>query len=421
MATYAELAAEYKRRLAAGQSGQVFLKNHPKFAETYARAQAKKAAKNPTPTPTPTGDVEEGMPSDTNLPPEPVTRAPDGFEYVWDGRQYVLQPIAATAEEPIEDFPPGWTKDEDGNWVEIEDEAEEAAFDNDLFQEWRTALEQFGFTGTDVDDFLAQGLREGWTTATRTIKMRQQDWYLAAHGGLFAANLERSRQGKTFLAEQQVLDHAANVRSLVRQYGYSDVPDSYIALSLTSKANDPSQILAQMNHQLQVQQRVNLMGGGVAEVYRAVLGRDPSDQDLYELFDPTIDTSDVENAIRQAEYRGRPMLLGLGIRGVEEARALEMLGISPDQAFEGYKKLAGALPTIDRLAAIDQAIANDPQNPFDSFGALFNDIFRSDPKAQEAILLMAAREQARFRQGGVQATQGQLTGLLTDEQKASYS
>lgn len=349
----------------------------------------------PAETPTEEEDEDEEDDETAERPPRPAYSPGAGNEWTWD--------------EATQSWKPTRT--------------EQAT--NDLYNEWKSALSQFGFEGDDVEGFIAQALKENWSEDTFTIKMRQADWYLA--NPLFAANIERKRQGKRFLNESEVLDHAANVRALAKQYGYSDVPDSYIAASLISKASDPSQMLAQMNHQLMVNKRVEEFGGGVAVVYREIMGHDPSDLDLYELFDPAIDTSKVDAALRQAEYRGRPLTLGLGIRTEAEARAAEMLGITPDEWFSRFENVAQNKSRFDRLRSIEDLITQGLPNDFGSFMAdLPNDLLRDAlvfqrPDALQKLQSLTSKEIARFRGGGgVTATQGQLTGLLTDEQRASY-
>lgn len=304
-----------------------------------------------------------------------------------------------------------WTWDDDlGDWKATR--INQQKYENDLFAEYKLTLESFGLTG--FDDFLKQAVKEDWNESTFLIKLRQDPAYLA--NPLFAANINNVKTGKRFLSEGEVINYASEAKRLARQFGYAEPSDNYIARGLEGGLS-----LAEYEHRFQVQQRVNQFGGGVAMVYEGLMGHKPDDQDLYEIFDKEISTKDFDDAARAAEMRGRPLLLGLGIRPAEEQKALDLLGVTSEQAWAGYKQLADALPSVSRLASIDQTIANDPNNPFDSFGALFADIFKSDPKAQEQILLMAAREQARFSQrGGVQATQGQLTGLLGTAERQTY-
>lgn len=305
-------------------------------------------------------------------------------------------------------------------------QANKAKHENDVFALYRDTLEQFGFSGTDVEDFLKQSVREDWNASTFTIKMRQQKWYL--DNPLYAANIARSNAGKRFLNEAQVLSYAADIRDLARSFGYHDVPDAYIASALVNKDSDPSTALAQMHHVLTVQQKVNQYGGGVALVYREVYGHDPSDQDLFDIFDPAKDTKDVDDALRQAEYRGRPLTLGLGIRSEAEARAFEMMGVSPDEAFKRYEGLAANATTFDRLRSVEDLITQGLPEDFgkDLAARTENSLLArawlfKNPEAQAEWDQMVMREIARFKQSGAPVSAGgQAVGLLSPTERASF-
>lgn len=320
-------------------------------------------------------------------------------------------------ERPDEPPPvPGykWVWNEDTGWTAVKDAATpDLGAQDSLRAELRTILDQFGLATEGNIALLERAVQQDWSPTKFVQELRQSTDYLA--NPLFAANVQRAKEGKGFMPEGQVIGYAAEAKRLARQHGFAEPSDSYIANGFQGGMS-----LAEYEHRLNVQQRVNLFGPGVATVYKFLTGDDPSDQDLFDIFNPEKSTQWFVDQARAAEMRGRPMVLGLGIRSAEEAAALDLLGVTPDQAFEGYQRLANALPTVTRLAAIDQTIANDPENPFDSFGALFKDIFQSDAKSQEQILLMTARERARFKQGAT-ATQGQLAGLLTGAEKQNYS
>ena len=361
----------------------------------------------------------------TQAPPKPNKPLPDGWEWVYDEASNTWIPTEGQGEEDKPEKPsysPGagfeWTWDDaTQDWKATR--INQQQYDNDLFALYKDTLEQFGFTGPGFESFLKQSVKEDWNESTFKIKMRQQDWYLA--NPLYAANLANAKSGKhRFLPEGEVLTYAQDAKRLARHYGYQEPSDAYIAMGIEGGLS-----AAEIEHRYQVQDRVKQFGGGVAMVFEAIMGHKPDDQDLFEIFDKEVSTKEFDDAARAAEMRGRPMLLGLGIRSAEEQKALDMLGVTADQAWAGYQQLGRSLPTVSRLAAIDQAIANDPDNPFDSFAALFADIFNPGSadanKAREEILLKMAREQARFRQsGGVQATQGQLTGLLGTAEKQTY-
>lgn len=444
MATYQELLAEYNAIPAwegMGQARAQFLRQHPKFADRLERDGAAGGATgggssggggnsgSDLPTwygwgPPPPGYKGHVPPSSgqTPAPSAPGVGEPEETEEETDGLEFIG--LTPDGNREI------WRDPETGA-VTYKDtaqgQANKAKHENDVFALYRDTLEQFGFSGTDVEDFLKQSVREDWNASTFTIKMRQQKWYL--DNPLYAANIARSNAGKRFLNEAQVLSYAADIRDLARSFGYHDVPDAYIASALVNKDSDPSTALAQMHHVLTVQQKVNQYGGGVALVYREVYGHDPSDQDLFDIFDPAKDTKDVDDALRQAEYRGRPFTLGFGIRTEAEARAAEMLGVSPDEWFQRFQRAGEASPTIGRLAALDALGKDLPAN----FGQFLADarnqhllaafLMPGTPEGNAAmaeIQDMTAREIARFKQSGAPVSAGgQAVGLLSPTERAS--
>lgn len=340
----------------------------------------------------PLGNVGYPFVPEPEQPPMPGWEPPEGMEWYWD--------------EDAQDW----------RLRELED-ADDIKHQNDLFSMYQLTLQQFGITG--ADDFLAQAVREDWNESTFLIKLRQQDFYLA--NPLFAANIANSQGGGRFMAEGEVIAYGAEAKRLARQFGFQEPSDNYIAFGLSGNLS-----MAEIEHRFAVQNRINQFGGGVSMVYQALMNDDPSDEDLFRIFDKEMATQEFDDKARAAEMRGRPLLLGLGIRPEDEQRSLDLLGVTADRAWAGYQQLAQALPSISRLAAIDQRIANDPDNPFDSFGALFADIFNpgseAGNKAREDILLKMAREAARFRQGsGAVASQtGQQLGLLSGTERQTF-
>lgn len=316
---------------------------------------------------------------------------------------------------PRPDYSPGtgneWVWNPDTNQWEAKPTQ---ATQNDILSRLTEIVDFWGINNEDTQNILKDALKYGWSENTFRMNLRKSSGYLA--NPLFAANVERAKQGKGWMDETQVIAWGDAARNMAKRYGYDAPSNNYLAMGLVSGLS-----VAEVEHRLTIQDRINRYGGGVKAVAQ-MLGLDTDDETLFKVFDnENFSTQKWEDTFRHAQMRGLPMLYGLGIRSQAEAEALDMLGITPEQAMQGYQKLAGALPSIDKFARIDAAIRDDPENPFDSFGALFNDIFRNDPASAEAIMLMTAREQARFRQGGATPQQGQLVGLLSGEEKQTYS
>jgi hypothetical protein len=299
-----------------------------------------------------------------------------------------------------------------------------ATGNNDLFDEWSSALEFFGLNPTDFNDILTKGTRESWGSTKWLLEIRKHPAYAA--NPLFAANLNNARSGKRFMAEGEVIAYGTEAKRLARQMGYAEPSDNYLARGLEGGLS-----LAEYEHRLAINQRVNQFGGGVATVYRQLIGADPTDQDLYEIFDPEIATQEFDDAARRAEFRGRPLTLGLGIRSETEARALEMLGVSSEEAFSRYQQISSNAERFGRFQTIENDIlAGLPANFGVDLSTQENStlvrgfLAQGTPEGNAAMRKLQdvlIREAARHKtSSAVAGTQGQLTGLLTQEELGSY-
>lgn len=359
-------------------------------------------------------------------PPEAApVECPEGTH--WDG--YICAKDTPEAEVPPDAPPPPncpeghtaeWNADSE-RWSCVAgggDTAADQKHQNDLFAQYKLTLESFGISG--ADDFLKQAVKEDWNESTFLIKMRESAFYLA--NPLFAANLNNAKNGKRFMAEGEVIAYGSEAKRLARQFGYADPSDNYVAMGLQGGLS-----LAEYEHRFQVQQRINQYGLGVGLVYKEIMGVDPSDQDLYEIFDKEISTKDFDDKARRAEVRGRPFTLGLGIRSEAEARALEMLGVNPDEAFSRYQGVAANASRFERLGSIEDLIGQGLPADFgkdlstQENSLLIRGLVFQDQAALAELQGVTSREIARWKSsGGIQSTQGQLVGLLSDEAKASY-
>lgn len=294
---------------------------------------------------------------------------------------------------------------------EVDEEPEETTAPVGTIAIFTQILDQLGIRTPDTEALALEAFKKGWTADHFIAALREHRDYLA--NPLLKANLERRNKGERFMLEGEVINYATNIRDLARSYGYRVPADAAIAGNITTGKS-----LDEFRHQLEVEQRIKLFGGGVAQVWKAYTGDDPTDEELHSVFNNEINTEAFDRFARRSEMRGRPLVLNLGIRDEAEAEELERLGFTPDAAFEGYRRVAEALPSVSRLASLDKSIRDDPENPFDSFGALFGDIFRSDPKEQEKLMLMLAREKARFNTGSGAARSGMAAvGLLAPDQR----
>lgn len=338
------------------------------------------------PPPTPTSEI----------PGKPDWEPPEGMEWYWD--------------ETAQDW----------RLREIESEEDRRA-DNDLLARINDILSQYGLNTPGLLQLAQDAISNGWGMNEFMLELRRHPDYLAKP--LFAANIQRGREGGRVWSEGEVLNYADSVRSLAQRFGYADPSDAYIAEGFLSGKS-----AAEYEHHLNVQQRVREAGAGVALVYKQITGDDIDDQDLHEVFDRETNTADIDRALRQAELRGRPFTLGLGIRTEAEARALEMLGVSPEEAFTRYQGVAQTAPRFERLRTIEDLIAQGLPNDFGSQlgtaenGLLIRALVFQQPDALAELQAMTAREIGRFRSssGAVAAQGGQQLGLLSATERASY-
>lgn len=320
-------------------------------------------------------------------PDQPPYAPAEGYEWVWDGTTWTQQRTAASRSA--------------------------------LRDQFESYLDTYGQNTPGNVALLEQALANDWSVDKFLQEWRKSPDYLA--NPLFAANLERTKSGARFMTEGEVVTWRDEARRLSRQFGFQEPSDNYLAMGLLSGKS-----MAEFEHHFKVQKTVNQYGGGVALVYREIMGEDPSDQDLFEIFSDEHNTSEIDNAIRQAEYRGRPLTLGLGIRSEAEARAFEMMGVDPVTAFGRYESLAANASRFDRLRSIEDLITQGLPDDFgkDLAGATENSLLArawlfKDPAAQAEWDQMVMREVARWKQGGG-TSQGQLTDLLSDAEKASF-
>lgn len=317
------------------------------------------------------------------------------------------------------DAPPGWTKDEDGNWVPIEappDPVDERNKES-LRGYMADILSQYGLDTPGLRQFVERAITEGWDSTRIMNELRKHPDYLA--NPLFVANIERTKQGRRFMAEGEVLAWADRARQLAKQYGYQEPSNNYLASGLLSGLS-----AAEIEHRFQISQQVNQYGAGVKWVMEQEYGLNLSDQDLFEIFDPETDTQEWSVMFRRAQLRGRPFALGLGVRTEAEAQRLEMLGVDTQEAFRRYEGVAQNATRFERLGAIESMVTKNLPANFGDFSSADNSILVralvfQDPAALAELQAMTAREVARFSVGGGAAAtqQGQLVGLLAPGQR----
>lgn len=332
-------------------------------------------------------------------------------------------PASERPEKPTSPLPAGWTwewSDDAQAWTPTEGEAPvNQKAREDLRAAFKNYLATYGLDTPGMVGLVEKAVANDWSIDKFLLEMRQSPDYLA--NPLFAANLERVKQGKRFMAEGEILQWRDEAKRLAKQYGYKEPSDNYLAQGLQSGLS-----MAEIEHRYSVQKNVNEMGAGVRWVYENILGANITDEDLYEIFDPEFDTAEFDEAYKNALYRGRPMALGLGVRSQAEADAFKMLGVDPGEAFKRYEGLQANASRFQRLGAIEDLITQGLPDDFGNFSTeenstLVRALLFNDQEALAKMQNVVSREIARFKTGaGVQATQGQLTGLLSGAERQTY-
>lgn len=364
MATYDELKRVYERRLAAGYSGEEFLESHPRFARRYLQEQAGGW----------TEGVDRGLEPDSG--PLPVGTIP----------------------EPSTEF-------------ELDDE--EKARRTNLLDDIRTLLSQF-FSPEAVDDLVESVIKPAISAGQSEFEVMRALRASSTYNQFFPEYEERIKNGFAAWNERQILEYRDQAKNVAKQIWGVDIKGQDLSKLISNNVS-----LQEFEHRLLVFKQANTMGGAVKSQLEKELGRNLSDEDLYEFFDPELDTPELDEAWENAVFKQYVNNLTGGDYEVtdEMVRNLRKIGVTTNQAIQNYQKMAQALPTLDRLAAIDTAVGGDRENPFDSFTTAFGAYQQLDANSQAEIGRMFARETARFSQGGSLKP----GALLTREERGTFS
>ena len=291
---------------------------------------------------------------------------------------------------------------------------------NSLMAVIEDLLNQYGLATPGLLELASSLIAQGKATSTEILlELRKHPDYLA--NPLFAAHLQRTQEGKPWMSEAEVLAWGAEAKRLATQFGYSEPSDDYLATGLLSGLST-----AEIEHRFTIQDTITRLGAGV-QAAALMMGFEVGDADLYEIFDPEIDTKEWDDMFRRAQMMGQPLALGLGIRTETEARALEMLGVDPEEAFARYESVAANASRFARLGTIEENIRKGLPDDFGSSlgteenSLLIKGLLFNDPAALAQLQDVTAREIARFKGGpGAAQSSGQSIGLLSADEKASY-
>ena len=319
-------------------------------------------------------------PTDPDAPPMPDSPLPEGWYWEWDESLKQWVPIQGEAEEEEE-----------------EEDTEEADRRRTLLDTLSQFLSSY-FTEDAVTDLIENvikpGINQGMTEFEIMRSLRNSKTYKE----FFPEFDQRIKNGYAAWSEGQILQYRDQARNLAKAIHGLDIDGK-----ATSKLIASNVSISEFEHRLLVFKQVKDMGGAVKSQLERELGEKIDDKNLYEFFDPDITTSELDTAYENAIYKGYIRnLTGRDDLNVsdDQVKQLRKIGVTTQQAQQNYQKMAGILPSIERLGHIDKAVGADRDNPYDSFGAAFGAFQTMDAAAQEQIARAFARETARFSTGG---------------------
>lgn len=184
-----------------------------------------------------------------------------------------------------------------------------------------------------------------------TLRLRETDAYKKR----FAANAERIAKGLTALSEGEYLAKEDAYQNIMRNY---ELPKSYYAKDSLGTQAGFQQLLANDVSAAELEERLVQAKDRVIntnpEVARALKAYYPNIQDgdiLAYVLDPKNALKEIQRKISAAEIGGAALAQGL-TAGVSRAEELAGLGVTKQQAQQGYQNVAEMAPRGSELSAI---------------------------------------------------------------------
>jgi hypothetical protein len=265
--------------------------------------------------------------------------------------------------------------------------------------------------------FIEDALTQNKPFAQVVAELRETPEYKAA----YPENDLRIQNGFDWRPEAEIRAYRSEFRRIADAFGFT-ASNTEIANFF---AQDKS--LGEWERTLQTWADFQQWGPTVRAVFEQELGYSISDDRAFAFLAPFIPTPELDHAWEMAMRRGRPAMLGLGIRPEEEAELLRRFGIDVEAAFRGYQGIVAELPRAERLAAIEGQIGRQATELFPATGTnvfaqtpfadLFQAVFLQSPDAIARLQAQMSREVARFQAGGAPAGGG--AGLLSPAERAA--
>lgn len=336
-------------------------------------------------------DAEQPEPP-ADAPPMPTSPLPEGWDWTWD-------PDASA-----------WVPEQGESGVDAKERRNILDLLSGFLRENELPSTLLGF--------IQSALSEGKSYQQIIAELRETAEYKAA----YPENEVRKKKGFSWMPEAQIRQYRNDARRIAKMSLGIDVSNREIAGLISGDVS-----LSEWEQRLTVWKKFEQFGPTVRAVLEAELGTSISDDRVFAFLNNEIPTPELDQAYENALYRGRPAILGLGVRPEDEANILRRYGVDVDQAFRGYQGIVAEMPRAERLSFIDRAVSGNPNLPANG-SALFNDtpfatLFRAiqlnDGEALRTLQEQMQREIARNAQGGGVAFQGGIaTGLTVGSERA---
>jgi hypothetical protein len=259
---------------------------------------------------------------------------------------------------------------------------------------------------------LQKFIQDGISDAEFTLRLRETDAYKKR----FAANAQRIAKGLAALSEADYVDMEDRYQNVMRQYG---LPESYYQRGDLGRQEGFEKLLAADVRDDELADRLNV-------AYNRVINAAPQIKESLKQFYPDITNGDIlaytldpEKAILDIKRKVTAAEIGAGAAiaglGTTRARAEELgaLGVTAQQAREGFQTIAGFLPRASQLGDI---YAKQGMGPFTQTTAE-SEVFGTTGAAEavQKRRKLTELEQAQF--GG---TSGIAQGALSRERAGQF-
>ena len=198
---------------------------------------------------------------------------------------------------------------------------------------------------------LQKFIQDGISDAEFTLRLRETDAYKKR----FAANAQRVAKGLAALSEADYVDLEDRYQNVMRQYG---LPESYYKRGDLGRQEGFEKLIANDVRDDELNDRLNV-------AYNRVLNAAPQIKESLKQFYPDITNGDIlaytldpekaildiKRKVTAAEIGAGAVIAGLGTTRTR-AEELGALGVTAQQAREGFQTIAGYLPRASQLGDI---------------------------------------------------------------------